>query len=189
MALGYFEGYDNTIYQLDRKEHSIFIDDRCASEYKLINPDGVSHDSDKLWKVFDFLYNPTEMNTPFSKEFAINKISDSIKYLKRKSLDTTNYMLLKLYYYFLTAYSSKYSKKDIIGIIDISETTGYNISGVYVYNEYERTTERQILLNDEIDVLKSILVQSCDVDSIESQLPKTILTSKFNIYEYFYNYY
>ena len=74
MALGYFEGYDNTIYQLDRKEHGIFIDDRCASEYKLINPDGVSHDSDKLWKVFDFLYNPTEMNTPFSKEFAINKI-------------------------------------------------------------------------------------------------------------------
>lgn len=36
--------------------------------------------------------------------------------------------------------------------------------------------------------LKSILVQACNYDSVESQLYRTITTSKFNIYETFYDY-
>ena len=36
--------------------------------------------------------------------------------------------------------------------------------------------------------LKSILVQACNYDSVERQLYRTITTSKFNIYETFYDY-
>lgn len=37
-------------------------------------------------------------------------------------------------------------------------------------------------------LLKDILVQACNYDAIESQLYRTITTSKFNIYETFYDY-
>ena len=36
--------------------------------------------------------------------------------------------------------------------------------------------------------MKSVLIQACDVDSLEGSMPNTIQTSKINIYERFYNY-
>ena len=49
-----------------------------------------------------------------------------------------------------------------------------------------QSTENQVH-NGRYLLLKEILVQACNYDSIESQLPKTITTSKFNVNEAFYD--
>ena len=41
---------------------------------------------------------------------------------------------------------------------------------------------------DKLAIIKSILIQYGNIDSIESSVKNTIYTSKFNIYDYFYNY-
>lgn len=58
--------------------------------------------------------------------------------------------------------------------VDFSEVTG-------IPNIEENWYGRDV-------TLKYVLVQACNYDSIESQRYRTITTSKFNIYETFYDY-
>lgn len=186
MTLKYLKQYEKTSFQWSK--HGLFIDPRTA-DYEIINENGASHDADRLWMLYEAMINPTKY-PPYCKEQAIQNIKESIEHLNAKRLDTTDFMKLKLYYYFLDVYSSKYTRiaESEIDIVEIAETTGYNMKFGYEYDGCGRVVGRGMCTNDEIDILKSILIQSCDIDSIESQLPRTILTSKFNIYEYFYNY-
>lgn len=84
-------------------------------------------------------------------------------------------MRLSLVRYFIHVYESKNSIWDTKNeIADFSETTG-------IPNIEENWSGRDV-------TLKSVLVQTCDYDAIESQRYRTITTSKFNIYETFYDY-
>lgn len=84
-------------------------------------------------------------------------------------------MSLYLVRYLINVYRSSYSvynnKKKYV---DFSYVTG-------IPNGTENLYGRDRLLKD-------ILVQACNYDSIESQLYRTITTSKINIYETFYDY-
>lgn len=101
----------------------------------------------------------------------------------RESLLNTNYglnpneqqMRLHLYDYFINIYKSNKSIWDCEnGRFDFSEVT-------VIPNNEENWIGRDV-------TLKSVLVQACNYDSIESQGYRIITTSKFNIYETFYDY-
>lgn len=84
-------------------------------------------------------------------------------------------MRLCLVKYLINVYRSKYSVYDDENeYVDFSYVTG-------IPNGTENLYGRDRLLKD-------ILVQACNYDSIESQLYRTITTSKINIYETFYDY-
>lgn len=192
MILPYKESiheYANIGYHL----HGRFIDPRnCRITF--IDPQLSSHDADPILKTFKCWFNPESLYAPYSKEKAIEILKANIKnYLEIgiNHLSTDAYFKLKLWLYFLRVYQSCNTKmrSDKLNVVDLSYTTGYNPEFMY----YETTHpfgyyERLMWEEDELDILKSILVQACDVDSLESALPKTIVTSKFNIYETFYNY-
>ncbi len=84
-------------------------------------------------------------------------------------------MRLALVKYFINVYKSKntiWNRNE--GYANLSKTTGLpNIK----QNWYGRDV-----------TLKSVLVQACDHDAIEGARYRTITTSKFNIYETFYDY-
>lgn len=84
-------------------------------------------------------------------------------------------MRLHLVQYFINIYKSNKSIWDLENErVDFSEVTG-------IPNIEENWYGRDV-------TLKSVLVQACNYDSIESQRYRTITTSKFNIYETFYDY-
>lgn len=186
MALKYYKHYER-IYR-GFFDHGIFIDPRMDDEYVNVSENDSRHGGSKILKTFRQLFNPLRVYCPCNKERAIENVTSTIEYLGNlEYLNSEKYMKLKLYQYFSEVYSSEKTK--IEGdIIEVSETTGYNprFWNNSKNNCYE--PKRRILTLDEIDILKSILIQSCDIDSVESQWPRTIQTSKFNIYEYFYNY-
>ena len=84
-------------------------------------------------------------------------------------------MRLYLVKYLINVYRSKLGVWDRINkIVDFSQVTGIT------------DAKRNSFGRDRL--LKDILVQACNYDAIESQLYRTITTSKFNIYETFYEY-
>ncbi len=84
-------------------------------------------------------------------------------------------MRLRLVQYFINIYKSNKAIWDRENsLADFSEVTG-------IPNIEENWIGRD-------ETLKSVLVQACDFDTIESQLYRTITTSKFNVYETFYDY-
>lgn len=159
-----------------------------------INPNLSSHDADPILKVFRYWFNPKSRYAPYNKDHAIEILKDNIKtYLKIgiNHLSTDAYFEFKLWLYFLKVYLSDNTKmrSDKLNVVDLSYTTGYYPKFMYFdSNAPFSYPERWMWEEDEIDILKSILVQVCDVDSLELVIPKTIVTSKFNIYETFYNY-
>lgn len=173
--------------------HGRFIDPHnCRITY--INPQLSSHDADPILKVFRYWFNPESRYAPYGKEHAIEILKGNIEnYLEIgiNHLSTDAYFKLKLWLYFLKVYQSSNTKmrRDKLNVVDLSYTTGYYPEFMYSDSDTPFSyPERLMWEEDEIDILKSILVQACDVDSLESAMPKTILTSKFNIYETFYNY-
>lgn len=186
MALKYYEHYER-IYK-GFYDHGIFIDPRIDDEYVNISENDSRHGGSKILKTFQQLFNPLRVYCPCDKQEAIQNVTSMIKYLGNlEYINSEKYIKLKLYQYFLEVYSSE--KTEIgRGIIEIFETTGYSPKFWINSNDNCYRPKRIIMTSDEIDILKSILIQSCDIDSVESQWPRTIQSSKFNIYEYFYNY-
>lgn len=173
--------------------HGRFIDPRnCRITF--IDPSLSSHDADPILKVFRRWFNPEGKYAPYGKERAIKILKDNIKNyfeIGINNLSTDAYFELKLWLYFLNVYQSCNTKmrSDKLNVVDLSYTTGYYPEFMYSDSDIPfYYPKRWMWEEDEIDILKSILVQACDVDSLESAMPKTILTSKFNIYETFYNY-
>ena len=128
----------------------------------------------------------------------INPISNSTCYINPSLSGHDSDYILKTFrawfnpnnIYFYDVYSSNKTKINVSSQdkIDLSLTTGYIPKYFYCYHNVYNRVERLMEEDDEIDILKSILVQACNVDSIELVWPNTICTSKFNIYETFYNY-
>ena len=128
----------------------------------------------------------------------INPISNSTCYVNPSLSGHDSDYILKTFrawfnpnnIYFYDVYSSNKTKINVSSQdkIDLSLTTGYIPKYFYCYHNVYNRVERLMEEDDEIDILKSILVQACNVDSIELVWPNTICTSKFNIYETFYNY-
>lgn len=86
-------------------------------------------------------------------------------------------MRLDLVKYLINIYKSKYSIWD-----NINEKADISIvTGLPSYKDSNDFYGRQRFLKD-------ILVRACNYDAIESNLNKGITTSKFNIYETFYDY-
>ncbi len=114
----------------------------------------------------------------YSKEELLSILINWEKSLLTKEYDV-NYqeqqMRLDLVRYFINVYKSNKSIWDERNeYVDFSETTG-------IPNIEENWYGRDV-------TLKSVLVQFCNYDSVESQLYRSITTSKFNIYETFYDY-
>ena len=199
MTLLYNIQYENYINGYLNCDNGIFIDGR-NDKIQIVNPSLASHDADPIFKLFEKWFNPRDIYAPYSKREAMEQLEENIKALfKSKNKDFESYLKLKLYQYFLLVYSSDNTRirengKDVIELFD---TIGYHPYIAYTpdgYNSY-RLPERLILYEDLLHIFKSVLVQSCDVDSIEiapskyhHMQSKTILTSKFNPYETFYNY-
>ena len=187
MTLNYYEHYER-IYR-GIYDHGIYIDPRTDYKYYIsVSEMDPNHGGSKVVGAFLHLFNPIRISRPSNKENAIENVRDTIKSLSNsKYLSSDKYLILKLYQYFLEVYASEKTKFERY-IIELFETTGYNPK---FWNNTDRNLyepERSMFIHDEMDILKSILIQSCDIDSVESQWPRTIQTSKFNIYEYFYNY-
>lgn len=187
MALKYYKHYER-IYR-GVYDHGIYIDPRTNyKHYISVSEMDPNHGGSKVVGGFLKLFNPIRISSPRNKENAIEKVRDTIKKMgNRKYLNSDEYLILKLHQYFLEVYASKKTKIDGY-IIELFETTGYNPKFWKNDDRSVYEPERSMFIHEEMDILKSILIQSCDIDSVESQWPRTIQTSKFNIYEYFYNY-
>lgn len=186
MALKYYEHYER-IYK-SVYNHGIFINPRLDNGYVNINESDSRHGGNKILKTFRALFNPIRIYCPSNKDMAIEIVTDSIKYLGNLNyIDSENYIKLKLYQYFLEVYAStktKFEKETI----EMAETTGYSPKYWDYPSNNDYRPKKVLMTSDEIDIAKSILIQSCNIDSVESQWPRTIQTSKFNSNEYFYNY-
>lgn len=198
MSLEYNSGFKNWFKGWSNWDSGFFIDSR-NSEIVRTNVTKVDHDMDTLIRVFKEFYNPLPCYAYCDKEDVIENLEYRIQNIISKDyneISNEQYMCLKLYRYFLTAYKSKNTKMWENGkdVVELQETTGYN--PIFEYAEYSPWNifdedgygRRCMADSDVLEILKSILVQSCDIDSLESSIPNTILTSKFNIYDYFYNY-
>ena len=173
----------------------LFIDPR-TSDVSITNANAVDHDQDLIIRTFKEFFNPTPIDAPASKEETISILNRRIQYIKSlKKIDTTQYISLKLYNYFLKAYQSSLTKmwNNGIDVVELDDTTGYHPIFEYAYwgNDYSLDEYKSRFLSneDKYSILKSILIQACDIDSLEGSVPNTIYTSKNNIYETFYNYY
>ena len=177
-----------------------FYDDYTAENYgkiegrywyhgTYITPDGTLFDVEGYARVahaggfvipfFADYMTPKEEDIRFSSkdEYLSNLIAWE-KALTTRDYDATikeQKMRLYLVKYLINVYRSNLGVWDEINeIVDFSQVTGIT------------DTDRNSFGRDRL--LKDILVQACNYDSIESQLYRTITTSKFNIYETFYDY-
>lgn len=114
----------------------------------------------------------------YDKEELLRNLIASAKKIATEEYDVNpkeQQMRLCLVRYLINVFKSSKSiwdwKKEYV---DLSKVTG-------IPNIEENWVGRDV-------TLKSILVQACNYDSVESQLYRTITTSKFNIYETFYDY-
>lgn len=199
MVLPYNSEYEKYANNYLNYNNGVFIDGR-DSKIQIINPELTSHDADPIFETFEKWFNPKDIYAPYNKEEAIKCLKGNIEYLSQmKDLSFELFLKLKLFQYFLLVYSSDYTKMRENGkdVIELFETTGYHPLTYYVEDESHswRLPERLMFREDLLNIFKSILVQSCDIDSLEiafsqyqRSLSKTILTSKFNPYETFYNY-
>ncbi len=153
-----------------------------------ITPDGSLFDVERYASVahaggfvipfFTHYFTPGADVRYSSKDEYLNSLISWEKSLTTKTYDVhlkEQKMRLYLVRYLINVYKSKYGIWDWKSeIVDFSQVTGI------------QDTNRNSLGRDR--VLKDILVQACNYDAIESQLYRTITTSKFNIYETFYDY-
>lgn len=176
--------YDNYVAETYGK-----IKEKSTYEGTYITPDGTLFDVDGYARtahaggfVIPFL---TRYITPGkdmryrSKEEYLSSLISWEKALINTTFDEAKpkeqKMRLYLVKYLINVYKSKYGIWDSEnGIVDFSKVTGI------------MSTDRNAFGRDRL--LKDILVQACDYDAIESQLYRAITTSKFNIYETFYDY-
>ncbi len=201
MTLPYDDIYDEYSKEFSYFENGFFINN-IRTGIKKIDPDLTGHDSDKIFRVFEYWFNPDDRNAPYSKNKAVEALKGNIKYILNLEYMTFNdYIELKLYQYFLQVYKSENTKIRENGkdVVELFETTGYQPEVFYCKDSdsYSWDLPKRLMFTTELmEILKSILVQSCSIDSLElalsrykKNLSKTILTSKFNPYETFYNFY
>lgn len=131
--------------------------------------------------VMSYLNPSSETMHWYSKEDMLKNLFDWEKDLS----NSDNYFLsctqkeriikLNLVRYLINVYKSKHLIYDRYnGKFDMTKVTGLPTVPDYYYGRNR--------------LLKDILVQACNYDSVESQLYRGITTSKFNIYETFYDY-
>lgn len=125
-----------------------------------------------------YMHPEREESLFYDKKYYLDNLISWEKSLMTKEYDVNpkeQQMRLYLVRYFINVYKSS---KAIFSwekeYADFSKVTG-------IPNIEENWIGRDVNL-------KSILVQACNYDSVESQLYRTITTSKFNIYETFYDY-
>lgn len=159
------------------------------SEGTYITPDGklfdvegfalVAHAGGFVIPFFRNYMRPDEETIRYyDKEEMLNNLLAWKEALLKKTYDVNpkeQQMRFQLVKYFINVYRSKYAIWDWRHeFVDLSKVTG-------IPNVEENWYGRDV-------VLKDVLVQACNYDAIESQLYRTITTSKFNIYETFYDY-
>ena len=159
------------------------------SEGTYITPDGTLFNVDKRAGIahaggfvipfFRHYITPTKEEIRFSsKEEYLNNLIAWEKALTTETFDAPiqeQKMRLYLVRYLINVYKSNLGIWDRINdLVDFQEVTGITDTSRDGFGRYR--------------LLKDILVQACNYDSIESQLYRTITTSKFNIYETFYDY-
>lgn len=158
--------YDGTYITPDG---TLFDIDSCA---------GTAHDGGFVIPFFTNYITPGEKMRYYSKDEYLNNLISWEKSLTTKTYNVNlkeQKMRLYLVKYLINVYRSKHGIWDWENeIVDFSQVTGIT-----------NTTRETFGKNR---VLKDILVQACNYDAIESQLCRTITTSKFNIYEIFYDY-
>lgn len=162
---------------------------RDWSEGTYITPDGKLFDVDSYASVahaggfvipfFRHYMHPDKKDIRFhNKKELLGYLIDCKKSLLKKKYDVNpkeQQMRFYLVCYLINVYSSSKVVWDSQNEqVDFSKVTG-------IPNIEENWQGRDV-------TLKSILVQACDYDSVESQLYRTITTSKHNIYETFYDY-
>lgn len=200
MTLPYDDIYDEYSKGFGYFDNGFFINN-IGTGIRGIDPDLTGHDSDKVFGLFEYWFNPEDRNAPYSKNKAIEILKGNIKYLLNlENINFEDYIKLKLCQYFLQVYKSENTKMRENGkdVVELFETTGY-WPDVYYKDSDECSwylPKRLMFTTELMEILKSILVQSCSIDSLEiahsiyeKKLSKTILTSKFNQYETFYNFY
>ncbi len=201
MTLPYNDIYDEYSKSFKVFDNGFFIDN-INNKIEIINPILTGHDSDKVLNLFEYWFNPDDRYGPYSKNEAIEILKGNIRYLANlEYICFEDYLKLKLYEYFLQAYKSENTKIRENGkdVVELFETTGYWPDVEYYKddNSYSWKLPERLMFADEVmEILKSVLVQSCSIDTLElapskyeKKLKKTILTSKFNPYETFYNFY
>lgn len=202
MAAPYNDEFDKFVNGYNNFNNGVFFDGKYNS-IRVIDPNLTGHDSDYLFGVFKGWFLPGNTFGLYTREEALEFLQDRICAYKRAfELDrvTLNkFMAYKLYQYFYQVYSSSNTKFDEweVESIDLFDTTGYPPNYYMAPNprNYNKL-ERQMVQSDLLNILKSVYVQACDIDSLEivpakyhsDNLQKVILTSKFNPYETFYNY-
>lgn len=154
-----------------------------------IMPDGKIFDVDNYAKIahaggfvipfFQSYMNPDKKYIYLnSKEEVLEGLLDWQHVLQTREYDVNpkeQKMRINLVQYFIKIYKSRYAIwNQNEGYADFSKVTG-------IPNVEENWCGRDCILKD-------VLVQACDYDAIESQLYKTITTSKFNPNETFYDY-
>lgn len=199
MILSYNEQYERYAKYYRNYNNGVFISNRYDT-ISIINPSLTGHDADPIFKLFLTWFNPEDRFAPYSKQEALKCLKRNIQHFTQlKHLTFDSYLELQLFHYFTLVYSSKYTtiRESTQDVVSLFKTMGY-YPGVFYYEDENsnKYPKRLIMHTDLVNILKSILVQSCDIDSLEvapSQyqqfLSKTILTSKFNPYETFFNYY
>lgn len=177
--------FDDIVTQCGTKSENSYY----GREGTYITPDGLLFDVDGYARVahaggfvIPFFMNYTEPEREDISFFTKSEIVDNL-ISWREALQTTKYdvlpkeqqMRLELVKYLINVYKSKYAIWDDINrYVDLSNVTG-------IPNGTENLFGRDRFLKD-------VLVQACNYDSVESQLYRAITTSKFNIYETFYDY-
>ena len=163
------------------------------SRITFVDSEGISHDSDPLLNFFLACFNPRQgqlLRGEIIAQLERTKNSLKQKSLESKYFNHERYIKIRLCEYFIQVYSSPNTtfgerKRDFV---DMKKTTGYKPKFFYRKNEYSDYPKRFLERADGLDIMKSVLIQACDVDSLEGSMPNTIQTSKINIYERFYNY-
>lgn len=195
--------YHHELRGIARREIGCFLEPDL-NHITFVNSTGVSHDADPLYSLFLNWFNPTDYQFffIFSKEAALEILLERKKSLEERIQSEKSskyyrfnheiYLKMKLYEYFIKAYSSRHTKiRERKGdIVNLETTTGYNPEFFYIPPEraYDEPTRIFSGRTAGLDIMKSVLIQACDVDSLECSMPRTIQTSKLNIYERFYNY-
>lgn len=172
-------------------EHYGKINGKLWPEGTFITPDGTLFDVDGYASTrhgggfvipfFSYYINPVENMQYFRFHEKNEYLQQLIKW--EKSLINKEYdvhpkeqkMRLYLVKYLINVYKSK----NVIWDRDNSVVDFSKVTGILDVSDNSLGRYR---------VLKDILVQACNYDSIESTLYRTITTSKFNIYETFYDY-
>ena len=166
----------------------------------ILNMLGECHNKDSMVRIFDDYFNPYPSEAFYNKDYVIMNLVKRIKcyiekgYALPTKYNFSNYCDFVLLSYFLKAYQSPNTKmwNNGMDVVELGITTGYNPK--FDYSEYNMMEDyygyktRYISKLDKLNIIKSILIQYGNIDSIESSMHNTILTSKFNVYEYFYNY-